>query len=365
MNSKLIKNILILISILFIMIVSVGAISADDNVTDDDTINTVNSGVAVPVIDEKSNPQKISPEDSKYNEVSLSAKALKTTYMSGKTFDVTVKSKYGITYGVNDGMTLKNSLVKLKVYTGNKCKNYNGYTNSKGVVKFKLSGLPAGSHKIKMSCNDQNFHSTTYTSKITISKADPIVTAYRVDKEYKKKGTFTVTIKDDTTFKAIKNLKVKVKVYTGSKTKTYTLKTNKKGVATLNTKSMKIGNHKVVVSSGNSNYKIYEKSVILIGVKKKVTIKVGQTKKFKNGDEIVTFIQKRDGQNDRGVYCDIGGSESAHEGQYTSIAKIKFYFKNKKTGKVISKNVPRHYLGIGLIDGYTPIKADVWYLTAK
>ena len=63
MNSKLIKNILILISILFIMIVSVGAISADDNVTDDDTINTVNSGVAVPVIDEKSNPQKISPED--------------------------------------------------------------------------------------------------------------------------------------------------------------------------------------------------------------------------------------------------------------------------------------------------------------
>ena len=44
---------------------------------------------------------------------------------------------------------------------------------------------------------------------------------------------------------------MKVKVYTGKKYKTYTLKTSSKGIAKLNTKSLSVGTHKVVVSSAN------------------------------------------------------------------------------------------------------------------
>ena len=56
----------------------------------------------------------------------------------------------------------------------------------------------------------------------------------------------------------------KVKVYTGKKAKIYTLKTNKKGVARLNTKKLKKGKHKVVISSDDVNYKISAKSKITI-----------------------------------------------------------------------------------------------------
>jgi hypothetical protein len=46
-------------------------------------------------------------------------------------------------------------------------------------------------------------------------------------------------------------VKIKIKVYTGKSAKTYTAKTNSKGIAQLNVKSLKVGTHKVVVSSGD------------------------------------------------------------------------------------------------------------------
>ena len=51
--------------------------------------------------------------------------------------------------------------------------------------------------------------------------------------------------------KVIKGVKVKIKVYTGKKAKTYTLKTNTKGIAKLNVNKLKVGTHKVVVTSAN------------------------------------------------------------------------------------------------------------------
>ena len=53
----------------------------------------------------------------------------------------------------------------------------------------------------------------------------------------------------------------KVKVYTG---KNYILKTNKKGVASLNTKKLKKGKYKVAILSDYVNYKISAKSKITI-----------------------------------------------------------------------------------------------------
>ena len=62
---------------------------------------------------------------------------------------------------------------------------------------------------------------------------------------------FKVTVKNTKTKKIIKGVKVAIKVYTGKKYKTYTVKTNSKGIAQLNVKSLKVGTHKVVVTSGN------------------------------------------------------------------------------------------------------------------
>jgi hypothetical protein len=47
-----------------------------------------------------------------------------------------------------------------------------------------------------------------------------------------------------------------VKVYTGKKYKTYTLKTDKKGVIKFNTKKFKRGTHKVKFTSMNGKYDV-------------------------------------------------------------------------------------------------------------
>ena len=77
-------------------------------------------------------------------------------------------------------------------------------------------------------------------------------------------GTSAPVIKNKSTKKFINGVKVKVKVYTGKKYKSYILKTNKKGLIKLNTKKLKKGKHKVIITSANKNYSINAKSLIKI-----------------------------------------------------------------------------------------------------
>ena len=78
---------------------------------------------------------------------------------------------------------------------------------------------------------------------------------------FKKEGTFKITVKNKASGKVVKNVKLTVQVYTGSKAKTYNVKTNSKGVATISTKALSKGNHKVVISAkANGNYNSAKKS---------------------------------------------------------------------------------------------------------
>ena len=97
-----------------------------------------------------------------------------------------------------------------------------------------------------------------------IYEARPIVKAPKVKFKYKKSKYFKVTVKNKKTKKGIKNLRIKLKVFTGKKHKVYKIKTNKKGVAKFNTKKLKRGKHKVIITSANKNYYIYKKSLIRI-----------------------------------------------------------------------------------------------------
>ncbi len=161
--------------------------------------------------------------------------------------------------------TLQNlSNVKLTVkLTGkNTNKIYRIHTDRDGKANFNIPAkLNAGTYKIKISVENSNI---TKTANIKINKAKTIVKAPKVTNKFKKSGYFKVTLKNKISKKVISNVKVKIKVYTGKKFKIYTVKTNKNGIANINTKNLKVGNHKVVISSGNSNYQISAKSIIKI-----------------------------------------------------------------------------------------------------
>ena len=103
------------------------------------------------------------------------------------------------------------------------------------------------------------------TTTLKVTKARAIVKAPKVKLKYKRTRYFKVTVKHKTTKNAMGGIKLKLKVYTGKKFKTYTVKTNKKGVAKFNTKRLKYGKHKVKVLSGNKNVVFSaKKSVIRI-----------------------------------------------------------------------------------------------------
>ena len=85
------------------------------------------------------------------------------------------------------------------------------------------------------------------------------------------------------------------------------------------------------------------------------------TKKGYGGDQIVVYYSTVNRQYSKGVSV-----EAMHDGDtayHTKIKKIKVYFKNKKTGKVITKTKKASYnwASVGLKKGYKPYKVKVYY----
>lgn len=169
-----------------------------------------------------------------------------------------IKSYLKIELTSKDGKDLSNIKLTIKL----KNKKYNAYSDSNGTVIFKIpKKLDAGTYNIKISVPHTKI---TKTIILKVNKAKATVNAPKLTAKFKKSKHFKITVKNRNTKKAISKVKIKIKVYTGGKYKTYTVKTNKKGIAKINTKNLKVGKHKVVISSANNNYRISAKSKIKI-----------------------------------------------------------------------------------------------------
>lgn len=91
-------------------------------------------------------------------------------------------------------------------------------------------------------------------------KTQTTVKAPKLNTTLNESKTFEITVKDKKTKKPIKDLKLKLKI----KNKVYTIKTDSKGVARFNPKSLGIGNYNVLIYSGNLKYFVSVKSTIII-----------------------------------------------------------------------------------------------------
>ncbi len=173
--------------------------------------------------------------------------ASKTTayYKQGKYFVVKLtntKNKKAI-YGAK---------VNIKVFVSStRYYSYTGTTGADGKVNLKIEYNP-GTYKVIVSKGEsQNYTASSITTSIIVKKAPAKLTPTKVTAKKGTKKFFKVTVKNTKTKKVISGVKVKIKVYTGKSYKTYTAKTNSKGIAQLNVKSLKVGTHKVVVTSAN------------------------------------------------------------------------------------------------------------------
>lgn len=179
--------------------------------------------------------------------------SLKPTYLKAKNMNQLTKTYY------KSGKSLKiSSIYDVNIYINGELDYYEGYDFDSSCYILPVSTWKAGTYTIYLESGVKYFKDSTF--RITVLKAPTIVKAPKITAKYKKTKYFKVTVKHKTTKKAVKNTYIKLKIAK----KTYKVKTNSKGIAKFNTKKLKVGTHKVTITSGNSNYKISAKSQIKI-----------------------------------------------------------------------------------------------------
>ena len=151
----------------------------------------------------------------------------------------------------------------LTVNLNGKSKTY--VVDKNGMIKISTKDLPVGTYTatINFASNDE-YAKSTKAVKITVKKATPKLTAKaKTFKKSVKTKKYKVTLKTDLN-KVMKNTKVTIKV----NKKTYSAKTNSKGVATFKlTKLTKKGKYTATVKYAGSKY--YNAKT----VKVKITVK--------------------------------------------------------------------------------------------
>lgn len=176
----------------------------------------------------------------------FTAKKVTAYYKGGKYFTIKLTN-------TKKKKAIYDAKVNIKVYISKyRYYNYNGNTGANGQIKLSLDSLKPGSYKVVVKGADaKDYTAKQVTSKIVIKKAPAKLTPKKLTAKKGAKKYFQVKVTNKKTKKVIKGVKVKIKVYTGKKAKTYTAKTNSKGIAKILTKKLKVGKHKVVVTSAN------------------------------------------------------------------------------------------------------------------
>lgn len=176
----------------------------------------------------------------------LTVPAVTTTYNVAKDLVITLKDTWG---NALDG---KNIVIKLNG------KNYSKKTDGNGQVRLSVN-LPAKTYVAEISfAGDDAYKAVSKSVNVVVNKATPKLTASaKTFKANVKTKKVTATLKSNTN-QVIKNAKVTLKV----NGKTYSAKTNSKGVATFTVKLTKKGTFKAIYKyAGNSNYKAVSKTV--------------------------------------------------------------------------------------------------------
>lgn len=179
----------------------------------------------------------------------ISAPKVTGYYKSGKALTIKVTN-------TKTKKTMYGAKVNVDIYVNKRTYFLKGTTLADGKLKMSLDQFKPGTYKVVITgINPKNFAAKKITSKFVVKKAPVKFTPKKLTAKKGKKAYFTVTVKNKKTKKVVSSgVKIKIKVYTGKKYKIKTVKTNSKGIAKLNIKSLKlkVGKHKVVVSAGTS-----------------------------------------------------------------------------------------------------------------
>lgn len=171
----------------------------------------------------------------------ISAPKVTAYYKQGKYFvaKLTNTKNKKVIYGAKLKITITTSKVKYKPITGT--------TRSDGKLRLNINLNPGTYKVVVQGAESKNFKASKVSTKIVVKKAPTKLAPKKLTAKKGAKKYFQVKVTNKKTKKAISGVKVKIKV----KSKTYTAKSNSKGIAKISTKSLKVGTYKVTVTSAN------------------------------------------------------------------------------------------------------------------
>ncbi len=163
-------------------------------------------------------------------------------------------------------------------------------TTEKGVLNLKVPlNLKVGKYTLAISMvsgvcyvNPATINVIKIPSRVYVNK---LTTTYKSGKKLK------ITIKNYKTKKELKGIKLKIKVWTGKKYKTYTLKSDKNGAVKFDTSKLSVGTHKIEITSTNTHI-ILTKKISSIKIKK-ASGKLSYSKKVKKPSKIKITIKNK------------------------------------------------------------------------
>ena len=158
-------------------------------------------------------------------------KAITAYYLSGTLYKIRVNGDDGTPVGAGESV---------KVVVGKK--TYSIKTNSQGYASFNTNKLKPGTYTLTAT-----YSGVKVSNKIVIK---PVLTAKNVSKKKAKVIKFSAKLVN-TKGKAVKGKKITFKI----KGKKYTAKTNKKGVATISIKNLKVGKYTITTTYSKSTIK--------------------------------------------------------------------------------------------------------------
>jgi hypothetical protein len=269
---------------LLLLFISIGAVSANDNVTDDVSL------------DEESLLTGI--DETPVAEINESSPTIQDSHIEVKDVKTYYKEKSTLVSYLKDDKNQSISNKKVSIFINNK--GYDRITDNVGKVVLKLN-LKPGTYTAKiMFAGDEDYSGCSADAVVKVNKASLLLSTKNYKTYFESGFYFKAKVTNKVTKNPVEGIKVAFKVYKNNKCKTYWATTDADGIAKLK-KNLNVGSYKIVTSIKKSKNLKSKKSKAALTIKE--TAEMGCTSLFvqvSNFESVAGF--RRDTTNARKIH---------------------------------------------------------------
>ena len=236
-----------LISLLILIFLSIGMVSASDNSTDEISLDNQTS---VQSIETQLNSE-IERDTNQSSQIVEDAPSQVNTKIESKDVTTYYKEKSELVSYLKDSNNHPISGKKVTISINNKA--YDKITDNQGKVTLKLNLKPGTYTAVIKFAGDENHASTNINTIVTVHKASLKITAKNFKTYFESGFYFKAKVINKITKNPVQGVKVAFKVIKNNKYKTYWATTDVNGVAKLK-KNLKVGKYKVITSIKKNKY---------------------------------------------------------------------------------------------------------------